>query len=130
MAFPDFGGSDFFVETVADENATGRYNRDVAQQGKEQVLTVAEGASLSSYTESTIAATAAGGRTYRTLLQESTERKDRLYVDYATGNSAVTGTADADYTELKAGVNDANIGAAQTDIVNYDGMSASSPLEA
>lgn len=129
MAFPDFGGPVSKPAEVGEAAAT-RYHRDIEQQGVEHVLSVAEGASLSSYTETTVAATADGGRTDRELLQESTERQDRLYVNAATGTSAVTSTKDADFDALKAGVNDANLGADQTDIVNYDGMSADSPLEA
>lgn len=95
-----FGGP-IMVQTVPAETAAQRYARDYSSRGGDVHYT--EGVGLDGATKSTVAATAAGGRTYRDLLQQTTERKDRLYVDGATGISAVTGTKDEDFDDLKAG---------------------------
>jgi hypothetical protein len=95
-----FGGP-IMAQTVPTETAAQRYNRDYQQRGGDVKYT--EGVGLAGATATTVAATATGGRTDRELLQQTAERQDRLYVDRATGISAVTGTKDEDFDDLAAG---------------------------
>lgn len=122
----NFGGP-AMSQSIPDETAASRENRDVAQRGGDQAYT--EGAHVSvrdggGATLATVAATATGGRTDRDYLerggddvltfdpenpQNPTEtvtahgRNDREYVAPATGISALSGEKDPLFDELKTG---------------------------
>lgn len=103
MAF-DFGGP-VMVQTVADESAASRENRDVEQRGVEDKYTPVAGGSvrdLSSGTLSTVAFDATGGRKDREYLERQDDRNDYEYVDYATGDSAINAQKSSTFDASKA----------------------------
>lgn len=82
------------------EVAADRYHRDIELRGGDQKYTYDANKKP---VAATAAATAAGGRTNRDLLNQTVERQEREYVDGVTGISAVTHAKGADFDELKAG---------------------------
>lgn len=103
MSF-NFGGP-VMSETVADETAAARENRDVEQRGVENKYTAAgavnvrdgEGATLVQ-----VANGAAGGRKDRDYLERVDDRNDYEYVDEATGVSALSSAKSATFDEAVA----------------------------
>jgi hypothetical protein len=93
------------VETVTDETAANRENRDIAQRGVENKYTAAGAVSVrdgGGTTLTTVAATATGGRTDREYLKRVDHRNDYEYVDYATGTSALSSAKSSTFDVSKA----------------------------
>lgn len=99
MSF-NFGGP-VVATNGTNETAAQRENRDVEQRGGDQKYT--EGVGLNGATLTVVGAKATGGRTDREFLKRNDDRNDRIYVDGATGVSALSGEKGDDFDELKAG---------------------------
>lgn len=103
MAF-NFGGP-VMTETVPDETAAQRENRDVENRGVEDKYTEIAGGSVrdgSCATLSTVAFDATGGRKNREYTQRVDHRNDYEYVNYADGTSAISGAKSATFDASKA----------------------------
>ena len=102
MAF-NFGGP-VMVETVAVETATQREARDIESQGVENSYTAAGAVNVRDGSGATlvqVATGATGGRKDREFLERADDRNDYIYVEAATGVSALSGNKSATFDESK-----------------------------
>lgn len=92
-------------ETVTDETAAARENRDVEQRGVENNYTAAGAVNVRDGSGTTlvqVANAAAGGRKDRDYLERADDRSDYEYVDESTGLSAITAAKSSTFDEAEA----------------------------
>lgn len=95
----NFGGP-VMAETVSDETAAQREARDLESIGVENKYTAAGAVNVRDGSGATlvqVASGAAGGRKDRDYLEREDDRNDYLYVDGATGTSALSGHKSATF---------------------------------
>ena len=89
---------------VGVETATARENRDVEQRGTEDKYTAAGAVNVRDGSGATlvqVATGATGGRKDREFLERADDRNDYIYVEAATGVSALSGQKSATFDESK-----------------------------